>query len=108
MSNTAKGIVTQVMGPVVDVTFEEGFLPSIYNALTMQNGSKMLTVEVAQHIGDNVVIGAGSVVTRDIPDWSFAAGNPCKVIRKITEEDKKYYFKDREIDEDLKDILKRN
>ena len=55
MSNTAKGIVTQVMGPVVDVTFEEGFLPSIYNALTMQNGSKMLTVEVAQHIGDNVV-----------------------------------------------------
>ena len=55
MSNTAKGIVTQVMGPVVDVTFEESFLPSIYNALTMQNGSKMLTVEVAQHIGDNVV-----------------------------------------------------
>ena len=55
MSQTAKGIVTQVMGPVVDVTFEEGFLPSIYNALTMQNGEKTLTVEVAQHIGDNVV-----------------------------------------------------
>ena len=55
MSNTAKGIVTQVMGPVVDVTFEEGFLPSIHNALTMQNGSKTLTVEVAQHIGDNIV-----------------------------------------------------
>ena len=35
--------------------------------------------------GDNVVIGAGSVVTKDIPDWSIAAGNPCKVIRKITE-----------------------
>ena len=32
MSNTAKGIVSQVMGPVVDVAFEEGFLPSIYNA----------------------------------------------------------------------------
>ncbi len=55
MSNTAKGFVSQVMGPVVDVTFQEGFLPSIYNALTMQNGEKKLTVEVAQHIGDNVV-----------------------------------------------------
>ena len=55
MSNVAKGSVSQVMGPVVDVIFEEGFLPSIYNALTMQNGEKTLTVEVAQHIGDNVV-----------------------------------------------------
>ena len=43
------------MGPVVDVYFEEGSLPSIYNALTMQNGDKTLTVEVAQHIGDNIV-----------------------------------------------------
>ena len=55
MSQTAKGVVSQVMGPVVDVTFEEGSLPSIYNALTMQNGEKTLTVEVAQHIGDNIV-----------------------------------------------------
>ena len=55
MSINAKGSVSQVMGPVVDVTFEEGFLPSIHNALTMQNGEKTLTVEVAQHIGDNVV-----------------------------------------------------
>lgn len=52
------------------------------------------------HIGSNTVIGAGSVVTKDIPDWSLAAGNPCKVIRKITEEDKKYYYKDREFDEE--------
>ena len=50
-------------------------------------------------IGSNVVIGAGSVVTRDIPDWSLAAGNPCKVIRKITEDDKKYYFKHLEFDD---------
>ena len=57
------------------------------------------------HIGDNVVIGAGSVVTKDIPDWSFAAGNPCRVIRAITEEDKKYYFKDREIDHELSELL---
>ena len=55
MSQTAKGSVSQVMGPVVDVTFEEGFLPSIHNALSMQNGEKTLTVEVAQHIGDNIV-----------------------------------------------------
>ena len=51
-------------------------------------------------IGSNSVIGAGSVVTRDIPEWSLAAGNPCRVIRKITEEDRKYYFRDREFDEE--------
>ena len=55
MSNIAKGSVSQVMGPVVDVWCENGFLPSIHNALTMQIGNKTLTVEVAQHIGDNVV-----------------------------------------------------
>ena len=44
-------------------------------------------------IGSNCVIGAGSVVTKYIPDWSVAAGNPCRVIRKITDEDKRYYFK---------------
>ena len=51
------------------------------------------------HIGSNTVIGAGSVVTHDIPDWVVAAGNPCKVIRKITEEDFGYYYKDRKFDE---------
>ena len=40
-------------------------------------------------IGNNVVIGGGSVVTRDIPDGVVAAGNPCRVIREITEEDRK-------------------
>ena len=49
------GYVSQVMGPVVDVKFEEGKLPQIYNALTVENGEKTLTIEVAQHIGDNVV-----------------------------------------------------
>lgn len=44
-------------------------------------------------IGDNCVIGAGSVVTRDIPAWSLAAGNPCRVIRKITEADRDFYHK---------------
>lgn len=42
-------------------------------------------------IGSNTVIGAGSVVNRDIPDGVIAAGNPCKVIRKITDEDKNKY-----------------
>lgn len=49
-------------------------------------------------IGNNVVIGSGSVVTKDIPDNVIAAGNPCKVIREITEDDRKYYFKDKEFD----------
>lgn len=57
------------------------------------------------HIGNNVVIGAGSVVTKDIPDWSIAAGNPCKVIRKITEEDRKYYYKNHEFDEEALNIM---
>lgn len=52
------------------------------------------------HIGNNVVIGAGSVVTKDIPDWTLAAGNPCRVIRRITEADRRYYYKKREIDEE--------
>lgn len=50
------------------------------------------------HIGNNVVIGAGSIVTKDIPDWSVAAGNPCRVIKKITDADRKRYFRDREFD----------
>lgn len=55
MENTLNGSVVQVMGPVVDVRFEEGKLPAIYNALNMKIGEKTLTVEVAQHIGDNTV-----------------------------------------------------
>lgn len=51
-------------------------------------------------IGSNTVIGAGSVVTKDIPDWVVAAGNPCKVIRRITEADRKFYYRDREFDDE--------
>ena len=49
-------------------------------------------------IGDNTVVGAGSIVTRSIPANVVAAGNPCRVIRRITDADKKYYYKDREFD----------
>lgn len=49
-------------------------------------------------IGDNSVIGAGSIVTRDIPSDVLAFGNPCRVIRPISEHDRQYYYKDREID----------
>lgn len=52
------------------------------------------------NIGDNVVVGAGSVVTRDIPANVVAAGNPCRVIKEITEADRKYYYKDRVFDEE--------
>lgn len=49
-------------------------------------------------IGDNVVVGAGSVVTKDIPSNVVAVGNPCRVLREIGEHDKEYYFKNRRID----------
>ena len=49
-------------------------------------------------IGDNVVIGAGSVVTKDLPSNVVAVGNPCRVLREVNEHDKKYYFKDRKIE----------
>ena len=49
-------------------------------------------------IGDNVVIGAGSVVTKDLPSNVVAVGNPCRVLREVNERDKKYYFKDRKIE----------
>ena len=52
-------------------------------------------------IGDNVVIGAGSIVTKDIPSNVVAVGNPCKVLREVNEDDKKYYFKNRMISKEL-------
>ena len=53
MATTNTGIVAQVMGPVVDVRFDKGGLPPIHQALTVMIGERKLTVEVAQHIGDN-------------------------------------------------------
>jgi galactoside O-acetyltransferase len=51
-------------------------------------------------IGDHSVIGAGSIVTRDIPANVVAVGNPCRVLRPIGEKDREYYFKDRKIEYD--------
>lgn len=48
-------------------------------------------------IGDNTVIGAGSIVTKDIPGGVVAVGNPCKVLREVNEHDYEFYFKDRRI-----------
>ncbi len=50
------------------------------------------------NIGDNSVIGAGSVVTHDIPENVVAVGNPCRVLRKINERDKEYYYKNRRVE----------
>ncbi len=65
------GKVCQVMGPVVDVKFEDHQLPAIYNALTMPIGEKTLTVEVAQHIGDNtarcIAMSSTDGLRRDTP-----------------------------------------
>ncbi len=52
------------------------------------------------HIGKNSVIGAGSVVTRNIPENVLAVGNPCRPVREIAEHDRKYYYRNNNIDFD--------
>ena len=49
-------------------------------------------------IGEGTVVGAGSVVTKDLPAGVVAVGNPCRVLREISERDREFYFKDRKID----------
>ena len=50
-------------------------------------------------IGENSVIGAGSIVTKDIPANVVAVGNPCRVLRPISERDREFYYKDRRIEQ---------
>ena len=50
------------------------------------------------HIGKNTVIGAGSVVTKDIPDGVVAVGNPCRVLREVGEHDREFFYKNEKID----------
>lgn len=49
-------------------------------------------------IGKNTVIGAGSVVTKDIPDYVVAVGNPCKILREVSQRDHAFFYKDEPID----------
>ena len=49
-------------------------------------------------IGDNTVVGAGSVVTRDVPPYSLAVGSPARVVRELGSHEREFYFKDRRID----------
>ena len=55
MNDQNIGIVTQIIGPVLDIKFPSGHLPGLLNAITVENGDKTITLEVAQHIGDDVV-----------------------------------------------------
>lgn len=64
----------------------------------MDERSKLLK-EIFGSVGENVWIGAGSVVTKDIPPNVVAFGSSCKVFREINEHDNEYYFKDRRFDE---------
>ena len=75
--------------------FEYAFPINIGNNVWIGGG---VTINAGVNIGDGTVIASGSVVTKDIPANVVAGGNPCKVIRKIDENDKKRYFKDRYID----------
>lgn len=52
-------------------------------------------------IGDNVVVGAGSIVTKDLPSNVIAVGNPCRVLREIGKHDLEYYFKNRKIPDEV-------
>jgi len=60
-----------------------------------------VTILPGVHIGDNSVIGAGSVVTKDVPESVFAAGNPAKIIREITKDDDIYYDHGKLISENM-------
>ncbi len=75
--------------------YEYGIAVSIGNNVWI-GGNVVINPGVT--IGDNAVIGAGSVVTRDIPANQLAVGNPCRVLREITEEDRPFYFRDRKFD----------
>ena len=73
-----KGKIVQVMGPVVDVEFENHNLPSIKDALTVENGGKKLVMEVAQHIGNNTVrcimLAASDGLHKDMEVTATGAG----------------------------------
>ena len=75
------GKVVQVMGPVLDIRFADGELPELLNAIELQNNGKPLIVEVAQHIGDNVVRCIAMAATNGLMHSAEAVdtGGPIKV-----------------------------
>ena len=75
------GKVVQVMGPVLDIRFADGELPELLNAIELQNNGKPLIVEVAQHIGDNVVRCIAMAATDGLVRGAEAVdtGGPIKV-----------------------------
>ena len=50
-----EGLISQIIGPVIDIKFEEGHMPELLNAIEIQDGDRKIMAEVAQHIGDDVV-----------------------------------------------------
>lgn len=65
------------------------------NSFSLNHSSNIILPGVT--IGDDSVIGAGSIVTKNIPSNVVAVGNPCRVLREINEHDYEYYHKDRKI-----------
>lgn len=104
-----------MIGPNVTIaTAGHPILPELREKLYQYNMSVKIgrncwigagvTIVPGVTIGDNTVIGAGSIVTKDIPANVVAVGNPCKVMRQINEHDKEYYFKNRKINISLDNV----
>ena len=67
-----------------------------------------VTIVGGVHIGNHAVIGAGSVVTKDIPDNVVAVGNPCRVLREITDAEMRLLYKNETIDAEAWNIISEN
>ena len=80
------GKIIQVMGPVVDVEFEDEELPAIRDALEVQNGDKKCIMEVAQHIGNNTVrcimLAASEGLHRDMEVIATGSGIKTQLVRQ--------------------------
>ena len=85
---------------------------SVYAKTLIKEGASLganCTVVCGHTVGKSAMIAAGAVVTKDIPAWTVAAGNPCRVIRSITDADRRYLFKNEEIDNEAwQDICRMN
>ena len=89
-ANIYIGDMTMIAPNVTITTATHPVLPSLRE--------KGIQYNVDVHIGRNVWIGAGAVVTRDIPANVVAFGVPCRVVRPIGERDREFYYKDKKID----------